>query len=105
MRGKEYEEIASRYLKRKGYKVIERNYRTRFGEIDIVARKGRVLVFVEVKGGRGRPRYRVTPSKLKKIEFAATDFMRKYGGDYDSVRLDVVEVTEGGVEHIEGINL
>jgi putative endonuclease len=49
---KEAEENAARYLKKKGYRIIDRNYRTRFGEIDIIARYGEYLVFVEVKSGK-----------------------------------------------------
>lgn len=52
MNWKEAEEAAARFLKRKGYRIIERNYRTRFGEIDIVARYDGYLVFVEVKRDR-----------------------------------------------------
>ena len=43
------EEQAARYLQRRGYRIVERNFRCRFGEIDIIARRGRYLVFVEVK--------------------------------------------------------
>ncbi len=55
MKGAEYEERAERYLKNLGWEILERNYRCRRGEIDIIAREGRELVFVEVKGGRTLP--------------------------------------------------
>lgn len=43
------EKLAADYLKKQGYKVLSRNFRTKFGELDIICKKGRVLVFVEVK--------------------------------------------------------
>ncbi|MBP5618294.1 MAG: YraN family protein, partial [Clostridia bacterium] len=47
--GERGEKLAARYLRRKGYRILERNFQTRFGEIDLIARKGDQLVFVEVK--------------------------------------------------------
>ena len=47
--GTEYEELAARWLIEKGYEILEKNYRCRIGEIDLIARDGRYLVFVEVK--------------------------------------------------------
>ncbi|MCI4462710.1 MAG: YraN family protein [Caldisericum sp.] len=47
--GKEGEDIGARYLQNNGFKIVERNFRTPFGEIDIIARKGKKLYFVEVK--------------------------------------------------------
>ena len=49
------EHIAVRYLQRKGFTIIERNYTKKWGEIDIIARKGRILNFVEVKSKTGSP--------------------------------------------------
>lgn len=48
--GKRYEDLACEYLKENGYRIIARNVAYRFGEIDIVALEGKILVFVEVKG-------------------------------------------------------
>ena len=50
--GERGEELALRHLEGKGYDALERNYRTRYGEIDLVVRRGATLVFVEVKGAR-----------------------------------------------------
>ncbi len=47
--GEKGEELAVRFLKKKGYKIIKQNYKTRIGEIDIIARDGNALVFIEVK--------------------------------------------------------
>ena len=51
--GKIGEDIAKKYLEEKGYKIIEQNCRTRYGEIDLVAKDGRDLIFVEVRTKRG----------------------------------------------------
>jgi len=80
---------------------LDRNFRTRFGEIDIIATKGRTLVFVEVKYGV-EGRFRVDKKKLSKIEMAASRYMKKFG-DFESVRLDVIEVRDDGIIHIEGV--
>ena len=53
-RGRAGEAIACRHLERRGYTVIQRNYRSRYGELDIIARSGDVVAFVEVKARRGR---------------------------------------------------
>ena len=47
--GREGEKQAVKYLKKNGYKILEKNYRTRFGEVDVIARKGEVVAFIEVK--------------------------------------------------------
>ncbi|WP_448384806.1 YraN family protein, partial [Fervidobacterium sp.] len=57
---KEAEELAVQFLKRNGYKIVERNYRTPFGEIDIIAKLGKTYMFVEVKSGTG---VRINPSE------------------------------------------
>jgi len=104
---KEAEENAARYLKKKGYRIIDRNYRTRFGEIDIIARYGEYLVFVEVKSGKSEyfPRTRVDLEKVKKMELAINEYLMKCRTSFKALRIDVIEVTEKGVEHIEGVQL
>lgn len=59
------EEEAASYLKKRGYKILERNYRTKFGEIDIVASKKRAIVFVEVK---------TRMNQLHEVQLRAIDF-------------------------------
>jgi len=78
--GSEGESIAGKELEKRGYRIVERNYRTRFGEIDLVADDGGTVVFVEVKtktsGDFGDPVEEVTPQKQRQIvsmgEFYAT---------------------------------
>lgn len=69
--GKLGEEIARQYLEKKGYKIIEQNYRTKFGEIDLLARTGSDLVLVEVRTKRGEmfgtPEESINKKKLRKL--------------------------------------
>lgn len=102
------EEVAARFLKRNGYKIIERNFRNRLGEIDIIAKHKGALVFVEVKARRsmayGDPKWAVTPAKQRKISKVALAYLKNHGGTQTRARFDVVTVrhidTEPQVEVI-----
>ncbi|HAA85485.1 MAG TPA: YraN family protein [Kosmotogaceae bacterium] len=101
-----FEDKACAYLKDKGFKILHRNVRYKFGEIDIVALFRRTLVFVEVKGGSGfiPPRLRINEKKLRSIEMAANMYTKSLDHEYESYRLDVIEVLDNGeVNHIEGV--
>lgn len=94
--GKSGEDCAVRFLKKKGYKVIERNYRCIFGEIDLVATDKDEIVFVEVKSRRskgfGNPEAAVDINKQKKISRIAMNYlMEKELGDHNA-RFDVVAI-------------
>ncbi len=105
-KGVAYEDQACDYLKKRGFKILDRNVRYRFGEIDIVARKKRELVFIEVKGGSGfiPPRQRITEKKLRLIELAANRYMNTTDERFERCRLDVIEVLDNGsVNHIQGV--
>jgi putative endonuclease len=79
MFGDRGEQAAARFLRRKGMRIILRNYRTPRGEIDLVARDGETLVFVEVKSRRkGSPVEAVTAQKQKRIATAALIFLKKH---------------------------
>ncbi|MBU1055906.1 MAG: YraN family protein [Proteobacteria bacterium] len=97
--GKEGESLAVLYLKKKGYKILEQNYRTKFGEIDIIAKEKNTLVFVEVKsrktGGFGSPKYAVTPKKMKKISMVALYFLKITNQSGVKARFDVVAISPG----------
>ncbi len=97
------EERAAAFLKEHDFEIIDRNYHSRFGEIDIVAGKEGVLHFIEVKSGEGEPHYKITPSKLSKIIKTATIYMQKKRMDLDFC-FDAVIVTEE-IEFIENITL
>jgi putative endonuclease len=109
------EQLAAEHLTRRGFKIVERNYRTRWGELDIVAFDGRTLAFCEVKtrrltaGGRD-PLESVHPLKRSKVRKMAGRWLiertdRPYA---DTVRFDAIGVTVDlsgrlvSLEHLEG---
>ncbi len=101
------EDLAEEYLRGRGCVILARNWRARAGEIDIVARDGRELVFVEVKGKRGlgwgRPEEMVGRRKAGKIIGAALAWMADNPGAGGSCRFDVVAIvaSPSGGEHLE----
>ena len=106
--GAVYEQKAAGYLAGKGYRILEQNFYSRFGEIDIIAKDGRYLVFIEVKYRRdtscGDPLEAETAKKQKKICRAAFCYCGKNGyGDRVPCRFDVVAITGGedGITHIK----
>jgi len=107
--GKRGEEIAKNYLLSHGYKILEQNFKARYGEIDIVAKEGSVLVFVEVKTryseSFGPPEEAVTPWKIKSIIKTAQFYKLIHPNLPEELRIDVIAVslspTDGGVEKIK----
>jgi putative endonuclease len=100
--GRAAEDLVAERLARSGWEIVERNARTRFGELDIVARDGCTLVFVEVKAGRAgsaygpeRPVLGVDRRKQQRVRRLATAWMseRREAPHYDEIRLDAVGVT------------
>ena len=89
------EETAQKYLKKKGYKIKERNYRSRFGEIDIIAEKGDMLAFVEVKLRKnadfGSACEYVTYAKQKKLRATAEIWLAENGAE-KAPQFDVIEI-------------
>jgi putative endonuclease len=105
--GQRGERAAARYLRRRGMRILTRGFRTSRGEIDLIAREGDVLVFVEVKSRRqGAPAEAVTPEKQRRITLAALQFQRKYEVLEVRSRFDVVAIVwpddrrEPHIEHI-----
>jgi putative endonuclease len=116
-RGALGERIAAEHLERRGYRIVARNYRTRHGELDLVAADARALVFCEVKtrvtGGRSGPASAleaIGPNKRRQVRALATQWLattteRPHRSD---VRFDAIGVTltAGGellaLEHLEG---
>ena len=105
--GKLGEELAAAELERRGYAILARRYRTRFGEIDIVARDGETLVFVEVKaraGGEfGGAAAAVTGWKQRKVALMAMDYLARHRLEDQACRFDVVtvDITDGQPPRIE----
>ena len=95
--GRKAETIAIRTLKRGGYKIIEQNYRTRIGEIDIIAKDGKTIAFVEVKARKttryGHPKHAVTHAKQRKISMVALEYLKSTGQNSAKARFDVVAIT------------
>ena len=90
------EDLACRELERRGYAVLARRYRTRFGEIDIVCRDGPTIVFVEVKartsGRYGEPAEAVTLHKQARVTAMAEDYLARRRLHGVPCRFDVVAV-------------
>jgi putative endonuclease len=96
--GQEWERLAERHLKEAGYRIRERNYRTRVGEIDFVAQDGDVLCFVEVKGRRGTgfgmPEEAVHAEKQRRIFRAAQAYLQREKLESSPCRFDVVSILQ-----------
>jgi putative endonuclease len=87
------ERAAARHLRRQGLRVLVRGYRTPQGEIDLIARDGDTLVFVEVKARRrGVPAEAVTLEKQRRITLAALHFLGRHGLLEQVCRFDVVAI-------------
>jgi putative endonuclease len=94
--GKKGEDIAVTYLKSAGYRIIERNYKCLFGEIDIVAKDGNTVVFVEVKSRKseefGDPQVAVGLEKQKKISKISLNYLEEKKIYPCNARFDVVAI-------------
>ena len=94
--GEKGEALAAGQLKKEGYQIIETNYRTKLGEIDIIAKDKDTIVFVEVKARSsvrfGSPKWAVTPQKQKKISVVALYYLKSTNQSNAKARFDVVTV-------------
>jgi len=101
-KGKAAEEIACSHLKKHGLKLIDKNFYSRYGEIDLIMQDQDTLVFVEVRYRKnldyGGALESVTPSKQKKIQTTALYYIQKKGGEYNS-RFDVVALTGNDINN------
>lgn len=102
--GERGEKIAARHLRKEGYKILERNMRTPFGEVDIVAKKKDALIFCEVKtregDGYGTPAEAVNNERRMRYKRSAEYYLQKNKADF-TARFDVIEILGGEVNHIE----
>lgn len=102
------EAMTAEYLRERGYTIVASQFRCRFGEIDLIARRGELLCFVEVKlrGNRryGLPRDYVTAAKQRRVRTAASYYLVQHDPD-SQVRFDVAEIyndeTPPRIEYIE----
>ena len=94
--GKESESVAATLLRKKGYKILEQNYRNKIGEIDIIAKDKDTIVFVEVKARRsrdyGHAKWAVTPKKQRKVSMVALYYLKETRQSREKARFDVVTV-------------
>lgn len=95
--GKKSESDAVNHLKALGYKILEINYRTRLGEVDIIAKDADTIAFVEVKARKskayGHPKLAVTLKKQRKLSMVALAYLKAKGQSDARARFDVVSVT------------
>src|SRR5512136_2041318 len=108
--GRRGEEIAADYLRQQGYTLLARNWRCPAGEVDIVAREGETLAFVEVRTRRagsrqGTPEESVTARKQARLVEVAQTYLQEAGLDDAAWRLDVVAIEVGGRGEVTRINL
>ena len=109
------ENLATDYLERNNYQIIERNYWKPIGEIDIIAKKGKKTVFFEVKTGilgyDLRPEDNLTVSKQKKLKRIVSEYLSSYNLYDSDYQIDILIVylyknrTLARIEHIENVNL
>ncbi len=104
-RGREYEDAACRFLEQQGLRLREKNWRLRFGEIDLVMEDGATLVFVEVKyrssDVMGLPAESVNTSKQERIRRLAAVYLAKQGTTTDC-RFDVVGILGDRISWLKG---
>ena len=100
------EERASAFLRADNYQIIERNFYTKHGEIDIIALRDEVLHFIEVKSAKVYELavQNMTPKKLERVLYSCEVYLQKHKIQLDYV-VDVIIVTPDAIKHIENITL
>ena len=104
--------MAARYLEAHGYHILTRNFRTRYGEVDLVARHDDAIVFVEVRTRRGHafgtPEESVTARKRQRLVAAAQQYLQDHTLEHLPWRVDLVSISlgspEASVSHLQGID-
>ncbi|MCR5415454.1 MAG: YraN family protein [Pseudobutyrivibrio sp.] len=104
--GNDFEGLAADFLERQGFKIIEKNFYCKMGEIDIIARQENYLVFVEVKyrknTAKGDALEAVNFNKMRKISRVADFYMYSHKISSDTnVRFDVIAIEEGKLKHLQ----
>ena len=102
--GRRGERIAGWWLRLKGWRILDRRVRTPAGEIDLVARRGNLIAFVEVKtrATEGELDFAIDERRLMRVAAAAEILMHRYAGPGDDVRIDVILLAPGTApRHIE----
>jgi len=98
------EDKAVEFLISKNYKIIDRNFYSKFGEIDIIAKKDDVYHFVEVKSGKNfHSIYNITPTKMKRIIKSINVYIKKYKVK-NPYQIDAITIDNGKLEFIQNIS-
>jgi putative endonuclease len=104
--GTKGEDLAAQWYEARGYQVVARNWRCRTGELDLVVRHGRTVVFCEVKHRRGvafgTPAEAITREKKQRIRHLAARWLEDATPRPGEIRFDVAAVLDGEVEILEG---
>lgn len=103
--GYENEQKAKKYLEKNNFKIIKTNYKTKFGEIDIIALKDKTLHFIEVKSSKNyESEYYLTPKKLERIIKSIYIFNKHYE-DYNNLNycIDLIAINDNNINYIENI--
>lgn len=107
------EELAAEYLQRKGYTIVERNWKSGHRDIDLIALDGKTLVFVEVKTRRnclfGSPEEAIDYRKLKNLQLAVNHYVKSHN-IHSQIRFDIISIVgvlghETEIEHFEDVAL
>lgn len=113
--GKLGETVAAQFLRRHGYRIIQRNFKARYGEIDIICIKADTLVFVEVKTrigeSYGKPEHSIRPRKLREVIQTAQYYKLTHKELPEAMRIDVIGIefddsdTPTYFNHIQNVTL
>ena len=107
--GRRGEDIAARHLQEQGYEILTRNWRCEWGEVDIIAREGETLAFVEVRTRRGdrfgTPEESITPDKRAHLVAVAQTYLQEQGLVEVDWRIDVVAIEIGRHGELRRLNL
>lgn len=102
--GRSGEDLAAEYLVAHGYTIMEKNYRTPYGEIDLISQTGNAIVFVEVKTraskSLGPPEISITPRKQEHMRSAADYYIQQHPEMDNDWRIDVITVQVGGIKEL-----
>ena len=100
--GSQGEDIAAKYLQGQGYKILQRNFRNRYGEIDIICEREQTVIFVEVKTRTntsfGSPEESITKTKQQHIHTVALNFLATHPYPFEEIRFDVIGILMEGSE-------
>ena len=109
--GRTGELLAEKFLREKGYRILERNFLTKFGEIDLICAKDELLIFVEVKLKKGEdfgsPEEMISPQKIKQVQRIAQLFLLKrpeIAAKFESFRIDAICIVLGQDNQVLRLN-